>query len=96
MHSDPLSDLDPAKTEARDAQHFRRIIEARKGVEQAEAELRDAVAAAREAGDSWTVIGAALGVHPLHAKAVYGREATLSLQEVIDRQDEIADRFEND
>ena len=45
----------------RDATHFRRIIEARKGVESAEAELRDAVAAARAAGDSWTVIGAALG-----------------------------------
>lgn len=45
----------------RDATHFRRIIEARKGVESAEEELRDAVAAARAAGDSWTVIGAALG-----------------------------------
>jgi hypothetical protein len=45
----------------RDARHFRRIIEARKGLEAADRELRDAVAAARAAGDSWTVIGAAMG-----------------------------------
>jgi hypothetical protein len=45
----------------RDATHFRRIIEARKNLDAAEEELRDAVASAREAGDSWTVIGAALG-----------------------------------
>ena len=45
----------------RDATNFRRIIEARKGLESAEMELRDAVTAARAAGDSWTVIGAALG-----------------------------------
>ena len=45
----------------RDATGFRRIIGARQGLESAEKELRDAVAAARAAGDSWTVIGAALG-----------------------------------
>jgi hypothetical protein len=44
----------------RDATHFRRII-ARKGLESADKGLRDAVAAARAAGDSWTVVGAALG-----------------------------------
>jgi hypothetical protein len=55
-----LDALDPKHTEARDAQHFRRIIAARKGMEDAEQELRDAVQAARDAGDSWTVIGAAL------------------------------------
>ncbi|WP_415854004.1 hypothetical protein [Sinomonas sp. G460-2] len=55
-----LDALDPAENPARDAASFRRIITARKGLEQAEAELRAAVAAAREAGDSWTVIGAAL------------------------------------
>ncbi|KRA29804.1 MULTISPECIES: hypothetical protein [unclassified Nocardioides] len=53
--------LDPATTPARDAQHFRRIIAARKGLQAAEDELRAAVAAARAAGDTWTVIGAALG-----------------------------------
>jgi hypothetical protein len=35
----------------RDATHFRRIIEARKNLDAAEEELRDAVASAREAGD---------------------------------------------
>jgi hypothetical protein len=55
-----LDTLDPTKTSARDAVNFRRIITARKTVAAAEDELRQAVAAAREAGESWTVIGAAL------------------------------------
>lgn len=45
----------------RDATHFRRIIEAKNDLEASERQLRDAVAAARAAGDSWTVVGAALG-----------------------------------
>lgn len=45
----------------RDASQFRRIIAARKALEAAQQELRNAVAAARDAGDSWTVIGAAMG-----------------------------------
>lgn len=56
-----LASLDPATSTARDGVHFRRIIAARKNLAIAEQELRDAVHAAREAGDSWTVIGAALG-----------------------------------
>lgn len=56
-----LDTLDPDKTPARDAVHFRRIIAARKGVATAEDELRQAVADARAAGESWTAIGAALG-----------------------------------
>lgn len=55
-----LDSLDPHKTPARDAVHFRNIIAARKNVIEAEQGLREAVEAAREAGDSWTVIGAAL------------------------------------
>lgn len=55
-----LDDLVPSTTEARDATNFRRIIAARKSLEDAEQELRDAVAAAREAGDSWAIIGVAL------------------------------------
>jgi hypothetical protein len=55
-----LDTLEPSKTPARDAVHLRRIIAARKQVAEAEQELRDAVQAARDAGDSWTVIGAAL------------------------------------
>ena len=56
-----LDTLDPGKTPARDAVHFRRIIAAQKGVAAAEDELRQAVADARAAGESWTAIGAALG-----------------------------------
>jgi hypothetical protein len=37
-----------------------RIIAARAGVDQSNAELRAAVRAAREAGDSWATIAAAL------------------------------------
>ncbi len=55
-----LDDLDPVKAPARDAVHFRRIIAARQALVSAEQELRDAVQAAREAGDSWSSIGAAL------------------------------------
>jgi dihydroxyacetone kinase len=57
-----LGALDPATTTARDATHFRVIIAAAEAVDAAESALRAAVRAAREAGDSWTVIGAALGV----------------------------------
>lgn len=57
----------------RDASHFRRIIEARKSLDAAESELRDAVAAARDAGDSWTAIGAALGTTKQAASQRFGR-----------------------
>jgi hypothetical protein len=62
----------------RDATHFRRIIEARKNLDAAEEELRDAVASAREAGDSWTVIGAALGTTKQAASQRFGRGAPSS------------------
>lgn len=55
-----LDRLDPSNSTAHSAEHFRRIRAARKGVEDADGELRAAVKAARAAGDSWTVIGAAL------------------------------------
>lgn len=57
-----LDRLDPSTHPARDAASFRRILAARHGLAAAEEELRDAVRAAREAGDSWTVIGAALDI----------------------------------
>lgn len=59
----------------RDATYFRRIIEARKALGAAEKELRDAVAAARAAGDSWTVIGAALGTTKQAAAQRFGKDA---------------------
>jgi len=55
-----LGTISPATHKARDARHFRAIIAARKNLAHANAELEAAVAAARAAGDSWTVIGAAL------------------------------------
>ena len=67
-----LDDLDPAKTPARDAVHFRQIIKAREALAAAEQELRDAVHAAREAGDSWTIIGAALDTTRQAAQQRFG------------------------
>jgi hypothetical protein len=68
-----LDAIDPARVGARDARHFRRIITARRGIADAEAELREAVAAARAAGDSWTVIGAALDTSRQAAFQRFGR-----------------------
>lgn len=67
-----LDDLDPATVIARDAVHFRRIIAARDGVTRADRELRDAVRAARDAGDSWLSIGMALGVTKQAAQKRFG------------------------
>jgi len=57
---------------ATDAQHFRRIVKARQRVEVSERALRDAVQSARDAGDSWTIIGAALGVTRQAAQQRFG------------------------
>jgi hypothetical protein len=70
-----LDTLDPRKIPARDAVHFRRIIAARKQLAQAEQELRDAVQAARDAGDSWTVIGTALDTTRQAAFQRFGKTA---------------------
>jgi hypothetical protein len=67
-----LDQLDPATHPARDAVHFRRIIAARRALAAAEDELREAVAAAREAGDSWTIIGAALETSRQAAQQRFG------------------------
>lgn len=99
---DWLDSLDPADLDLRDAVHFRRIIAARKAIEDAEAELRAAVAAARQAGDSWTIVGAALNLTARSAYDRFGqpdeerpRPPSVTFQEAVDRPDEIADRFEN-
>lgn len=68
-----LDAVDPSTHPGRDAQHFRRIIAARHAVDDAEDELRAAVAAAREAGDSWAVIGAALDTSRQNAYQRFGR-----------------------
>lgn len=67
-----LDHLDPATHPARDAAHFRRIIAARANRATAEQELRDAVHAARRAGDSWTAIGAALDTTRQAAQQRFG------------------------
>ncbi len=69
-----LDKLDPARTPARDAVHFRRIIKAREALGAAEQELHDAVQAARKAGDSWTIIGAALDTTRQAAQQRFGSE----------------------
>lgn len=63
----------PVDIELHDATNFRRIVRAREAVEQADAELRDAVAQARADGDSWAAIGAALGVTRQAAYQRFGR-----------------------
>lgn len=56
-----LDGLDPTDLDFRDANTVRAIIAAVEQLAAAEQTLRKAVADARAAGDSWTVIGAALG-----------------------------------
>ncbi len=69
-----LDQLDVATHPARDAAHFRRIIAARQALAAAEREVRDAVRAARDAGDSWTVIGAALDTTRQAAQQRFGND----------------------
>ena len=67
-----LDQLDPSTHPARDAASFRRIIAARNQLADAEQELREAVRTARAAGDSWTVIGAALDISRQAAQQRFG------------------------
>lgn len=69
-----LDALDVSSHPARDAVHFRRILAARQQVAEAEQELREAVRAARAAGDSWAVIGAALDITRQAAQQRFGRD----------------------
>jgi hypothetical protein len=74
-HATGLDSLVPGEVQSRDAVHFRKIIAARKKVAESEQELRDAVQAARDAGDSWTVIGAALDTTRQAAFQRFGKTA---------------------
>jgi hypothetical protein len=62
-----LDALDPVTTPLRDGRYLRAITAARKSLEAAESDLQRAVAEAREAGDSWTMIGLALGTSKQNA-----------------------------
>lgn len=76
--SAPDAGLDSLDLEAegfRDAVHFRRIIAARQALLDAQDELRAAVAAARAAGDSWTVISFALDTTRQAAYQRFGKKA---------------------
>jgi hypothetical protein len=70
--SDGLDRLDPASVKARDAAHFRRMVEARSALDEAERELEESVGAARDAGDSWTIIGAAINMSRQGAQQKFG------------------------
>nr|WP_246540832.1 hypothetical protein [Mycobacterium spongiae] len=59
---------------ARDATHIRRIIAAAEALEAADGELTAAVAAAREAGDTWDAIGVALGTSRQAAYQRFGKQ----------------------
>jgi FAD/FMN-containing dehydrogenase len=67
-----LDAVNPATHPSRDASHFRQIIAAARQADDAEDELRAAVQAARDAGDSWTIIGAALGTTKQAAQQRFG------------------------
>ena len=72
---DWLDSIEPDPADARDATHIRRILAANEALIAAEAELRAAVAAARAAGDTWDVIGVALGVSRQGAYQRFGKVA---------------------
>ena len=57
-----LDEMEVNPADARDARHMRKISAAAQSVVAAQTELRTAVEEARRAGDSWAMIGTALGV----------------------------------
>ena len=76
-----LDQLDPSTVEARDATHFRAIIAANQALTDAEDDLRQAVTDARAAGDSWAVVGAALGITKQAAQQRFGHRLATTCRE---------------
>lgn len=72
---DWLDQLDVNPSDARDASHMRRIAAAAKNLTAADNELAAAVTAARAAGDTWAMIGTALGVSRQAAYQRFGKIA---------------------
>lgn len=76
MNDDELTGLHTVSPEthtARDATGFRRVVAAKEALELAEQALREAIDDARRDGDSWTVIGAALGTSRQNAFQRFGK-----------------------
>jgi hypothetical protein len=69
-----LNAIEPNPADARDATHMRRIVAAATALQDAEEELHSAVAAARDAGDTWDMIGVALGVTRQAAYQRFGQK----------------------
>lgn len=74
-----LDHITPASHPGRDATAFRAIRAAMHQVEEAERALHDAVRQARAAGDSWSVIGAALGTSRQAAHERFGKDKEKAL-----------------
>jgi hypothetical protein len=70
-----LENLEVDPTKARDGRYMRRISAAADAVSAAQDELRAAVAAARQAGDTWAMIGVALGISRQAAFQRFGQDA---------------------
>ena len=68
-----LDTISPATHPARDASGFRAIRAAAKNLEDARAELDSAVQEARANGDSWAIIGTALGISKQAAQERFGK-----------------------
>ena len=68
-----LDSIEPDPADARDATHIRRIIAANEALSAADDELRAAVVSARAAGDTWDVIGVALGTSRQAAYQRFGK-----------------------
>jgi hypothetical protein len=68
-----LDQLEPSAHPSRDATHSRRIIRACHELERADAGLHQVVAEARSAGESWSVIGLALGTTRQAAQQRFGQ-----------------------
>lgn len=63
---------DPATREWRDGRELHAVEDAARALEAADAHLREAVRAAREAEYSWAAIGAVLGVSKQAAQQRFG------------------------
>jgi hypothetical protein len=70
---DFIDTIDPSSM--RDGIYLREISAAKHAVESSQDQLRDAVRKARLAGDSWTMIGIALGTSKQNAYRKFGKES---------------------